>query len=202
MLPLNLSWPPPFPYFCYNHLPTSRSHLLPALLWEPRRRAAQAWQDRATWSSVVALHHQIWDLLPPCHHVPPLNDAQRQFLLSRVRTLGSLLAGRVRDCKARFLIQAPSAFPSPPSLGIVQFKREHHNSSNALHQGPHKAIEWGTRKCKSDPHSREHPVPAKLRNSPCARKQNHYPTSTGSLSTAVLLWPQSSAGQDNTALPC
>lgn len=27
----------------------------------------------------IALHHQIWGLLPPCHHIPLLYDAQRQF---------------------------------------------------------------------------------------------------------------------------
>ena len=73
-------------------------------------------------------------------------------MLSAFKRLNSVSAssqlrvprGRVRDRKAGILIQAHSAFPSPPCLAVVQFKRGHHNSSNALlgQQGPHKAIEW------------------------------------------------------------
>lgn len=79
----------------------------------------------------IALHHQIWGLLPLCHHVPLLYNAQRQFFLSGVTRLSSPLAssqvgvlpGRVRDHKAGSLIQAHSAFPSPPCLAVVGFKR-------------------------------------------------------------------------------
>jgi len=100
----------------------------------------------------IALHHQIWGLLPLCHHVAPLYNTQRQFFLSGVTKLSSLLAssqlgmlpGRVRDRKAGFPTQAHSALPSPLCLAIVQFKRGHRNSSNALlgQQGPHEATEW------------------------------------------------------------
>lgn len=51
----------------------------------------------------------------------------------------AVLPGRVRDCKAHFLIQAYSAFPRSHLLSL----REHHNSNALLgQQGPHKAIEW------------------------------------------------------------
>ena len=98
---------------------------------------------------LVALHHQIWGLLPPYHHVPPV-----------VRCSKAILA--FRSYKSQFTVGFQSAGSAAwkgqglqgrfPDLGmlctskplIVQFKGGHHYISNALlgQQGPHKAIEW------------------------------------------------------------
>lgn len=54
--PISLGFPSiPFPYFCYNCLPMSRSNLHPALLREQRKRAAQAWgNSKALGSSICS----------------------------------------------------------------------------------------------------------------------------------------------------
>lgn len=162
----------------------------------------------------LALHHQICGLFPSCHHVPLLYNAQRQLSKSNsgVTRLSSLLAssqlgvlpGRVRDQEARFLIQAHSAFPSPPCLAIVQFKRRHLNSSNPLlgQQGPHKATEWipGNANPIPSPQSILYQPRYTL---PTAKEQNSYPTSTRLLSIAAPSCLKSSirlssTGQDNT----
>lgn len=124
MLPFYLSWPLKYPFPLLSlPLPTNvkvkpaPSSAVGAELGELHRPGAMAGHSGAL---LVGLHHQIWGLLPPCHHVPPLCDAQRVMFLASSQ-LGAL-PGRVRDHKAGFLIQAHSAFPTPSCLAIVQFK--------------------------------------------------------------------------------